>query len=141
MSNEIVKFALKKIQTLQFALLKDNCKEGISAEIKAGLGFGLDKENRIIQVKFSMVFENEKLPFIIAEVACFFEIAPDSFAEFKVVDDGKIVIPCGLVKHLSVLTVGTARGVLHAKTENTEFNKFLLPTINVQEMIREDLTF
>lgn len=141
MSNEIVTFSLKKIQTLQFALLKENCKNVSDTDIKAGLGFGLDKENRMMQVKFNVVFENEKLPFIIAEVACFFEIAPDSFAGFKLTDDGKIIIPCGLAKHLSVLTVGTARGVLHSKTENTEFNKFLLPTINVQEMISEDLTF
>ena len=45
------------------------------------------------------------------------------------------------MKHLSVITVGTARGVLHAKTENTPFNKFVLPTINVTELVKEDVSF
>jgi hypothetical protein len=141
MSNDIINFSLQKIQTLQFSLIKENYTKMEAAEINAGLGFGLDKENRMIQVKFNVAYKNDKLPFIIAEVACFFEIAPDSFAGFRVTDEGKTVIPCGLARHLSVLTVGTARGVLHSKTENTEFNSFLLPTINVQELIREDLTF
>ena len=40
-----------------------------------------------------------------------------------------------------MITVGTLRGVLHAKTENTEFNEFFLPTINVTDLIKEDIRF
>jgi len=141
MNNETIGFAFKSISTKQFALLKENCKDASGADVKAELGFGLDKENRMMQVQLKVVFENEKLPFIILEVACFFEIAPESFSAFKVQDDGKLIVPCGLAKHLSVLTVGTARGVLHTKTENTEFNKFVLPTINVNDMVKEDMVF
>jgi hypothetical protein len=40
-----------------------------------------------------------------------------------------------------MLTVGTARGVLHAKTENTKYNRYVLPTINVASMIKNDAVF
>ena len=35
------------------------------------------------------------------------------------------------------MTIGTTRGILHAKTEGTCFNKYVLPTINVTEIIKE----
>ncbi len=37
-----------------------------------------------------------------------------------------------------MLCVGTARGILHAKTEGTAFNDFILPAINVEELVEED---
>jgi hypothetical protein len=42
---------------------------------------------------------------------------------------------------MGMITVGTCRGILHAKTENTKFNQFLIPTINVAELIKEDSVF
>lgn len=41
--------------------------------------------------------------------------------------------------HLTTIMVGTARGILHAKTENTLFNQFLLPTIDVTELVTDDV--
>ena len=40
-----------------------------------------------------------------------------------------------------MLTIGTTRGVLHSKTENTPFNSFLLPTLNVNELVKKDVVF
>ena len=78
------------------------------------------------------------VPFIIVEIGNHFqieEIAWNSFCQ----DAEKIVIPKEFATHLLVLTIGTLRGVLHSKTENTEYNNFVLPTINVTEMINSDV--
>lgn len=141
MSNDIVNFSFKQIRTEQFAIFPENgnCAEKLA--LNTELNFGLDKEKRIIQVRVKINFENNGLPFILLIVACFFEIVPESYANFIVNEDGKTVIPCGLAKHFCVLAVGTTRGILHTKTENTEYNKFLLPTINVNSMVQEDLVF
>ena len=40
-----------------------------------------------------------------------------------------------------MITIGTTRGVLFAKTESTPFSKYIIPTINVAEMIENDATF
>ena len=39
------------------------------------------------------------------------------------------------IRHLSAISIGTARGILHAKTENTAYNKYFLPTININELV------
>ena len=50
-------------------------------------------------------------------------------------------VPKGFLSHLAVLTIGTTRGILHAKTEGNCFNKYVLPAINVTEIIKEDAIF
>ena len=47
----------------------------------------------------------------------------------------------GFMQHIAMLTVGTTRGILHAKTEGTCFNKYVLPAINVAELIKDDVEF
>jgi len=46
-----------------------------------------------------------------------------------------------LMSHLAVITVGTCRGILHSKTEGIKFNQFYLPTINVDDLISDEVTF
>jgi hypothetical protein len=48
-----------------------------------------------------------------------------------------VLLPANFARHLAMITVGTTRGVLHAKTEKTEFSKFIIPTINLEEIITE----
>lgn len=74
----------------------------------------------------------------ILEIANHFQIDENSWKSFEI-KDGKLILPQGFATHLLVFTLGTLRGVLHAKTENTEFNKYFLPTINTTEMIQGDL--
>jgi hypothetical protein len=55
--------------------------------------------------------------------------------------EGKITFPQNFVCHMAMLTVGTSRGILHSKTENTIFNSYILPTTNVKEIISSDVWF
>ena len=43
--------------------------------------------------------------------------------------------------HITMISISSVRGVLHAKTEGTEFNKYLLPTLDVTKMVEEDIKF
>jgi hypothetical protein len=45
------------------------------------------------------------------------------------------------MSHFGVITVGTARGVLHSKTDGSIFNDLILPTINLTEIIKDDIIF
>jgi len=77
--------------------------------------------------------------FLIIEVSCEFDISSEFWKEFDNKD--KVRIPKGFMAHLAMITVGTTRGILHSKTENTKFNEFILPTLNITEMITEDGVF
>jgi hypothetical protein len=48
-------------------------------------------------------------------------------------------VPKDFIRQLLVIAIGTARGVLHTKTENTPFNRFILPVLDATNLIKEDV--
>ena len=133
-------FSLNKINTLQFAIIEsafddENEKYGI----ETNLGFGVDTENTSVMssVKFQFVQNNN--PFLIIEASCEFNVVDEFWTKFNGKDS--VILPKGFMAHLAMLTVGTTRGILHAKTKDTDFNKFILPTINVSKMLVKDGVF
>jgi hypothetical protein len=135
-----VGFSLAKINTMQFAIIKDSFKEGLPVNIDLNIKFGLNVEHKVISVFFTFKLLQEKNPFLIIEVGNYFNIDGDSWSNFINENNNTITFPKGFASHLVLLTIGTTRGVLHSKTENTPFNKFVLPTINVNELIKSDVT-
>jgi len=103
------------------------------------LEFGVNQEHKILSVAVTFTFENAKKVFIKIEVRCDFIVSEATWKSFN--QSSELVFPKGFIRHLSMLSVGTARGVLHAKTEGTAFNTFILPTINVEELVEEDAHF
>ncbi len=131
-------FQLDKITTEQFALVEEVYNSSAKTNMGLNLNFGLDKENKFIAAFVKVQFEQKGKSFLILEVGNHFKINESSWLDFEKTNE-KIILPRGFAAHLVMLTVGTLRGVLHSKTENTDFNKFLLPTINVMELITEDV--
>ena len=134
-------FALKRITTEQFAIIESAFNDGKIFDLKADLRFGINFENKIISVVFSTNFIQEKSPFLIIEVGCHFKISEEAWDSFYNQNKTKMIVPRSLIGHLTMLTVGTTRGVLHSKTENTTFNNYLLPTLNVNKMVKKDVVF
>lgn len=134
-----INFLLKRISTEQFAILEENFQPKRDVNLELGLGFRYSIEERMIGVFLKIKFLQKKVAFLVLEVGCHFEIDQDAWNRFLNEDKTAIVVERGFACHIAMITVGTARGVLHAKTENTEFNNFLLPTINVDGLIKEDV--
>lgn len=133
-----VGFRMMGIQTKQFAIVESAWKEGDKVNLKTNIRFGADTANCSVTVttKFELVQRNKT--FLIVEVACVFAIEPEAWTNMCIGNNKECILPHGFALHLAVLTVGTARGVLHAKTEGTLFNRFLLPTVNLTEIIEGD---
>ncbi len=134
-----VGFKLINITTEQFAIIPDAFNQSDkNIEMSIGLRFGLDYEKRNIASSVKVVFEQYKKAFIIIEIANHFNIEKKAWNGFDKSEEN-IMLPRGFATHLVMLTIGTLRGVLHCKTENTEFSSIKLPTINVTEMIKGDV--
>jgi hypothetical protein len=138
-ANNPIGFSLRKISTEQFAVIQE-AYLGSGEEIQIGidLRFGLDTENKGLVAFVKVHFEQDKSPFLIVEVGNHFVIDNTAWESFQKKENG-LVLPKGFASHLVMLTIGTLRGVLHSKTENTKFNKFLLPTINVTKLVKSDI--
>lgn len=134
-------FALVNIKTKQFAVTEEAYRKNGELRLQNDTGYGVSLEKRHILVNAHFRFYKKESPFISLQVECFFEINKTGWKTFER-ENGDIVLPNNLVSHLTVLTIGTARGILHSKTEGTRYNKYILPTINVQDMIKnDDITF
>jgi|TARA_B110000908_G_scaffold30968_1_gene36787 hypothetical protein len=132
-------FQLVDITTEQFAMVKENYTKETETSLKTGIDFKIDIENNIIGCDASFIFSQEEKMFLLLEVGCHFNVKKKDWEGFET--DGKLVVPKYFLEHLAVLTIGTARGVMFAKTENTQFSQFIVPTINVTLLIKEDGIF
>jgi hypothetical protein len=130
-------FIFSGIKTEQFAIFKENFEDKTPISLSTGLRFKISAEHRTVIVLLIVSFEQKKKPIIKIEVSCHFEIKPETWSEFK--EDEQFNIPADFARHLGMLTIGTVRGVLHSKTEGTAFNNFIIPTINVNDFIKEDV--
>jgi hypothetical protein len=133
-----VGFKLTHIITVQFAAIEQAYKgDEMATNLAFNFRFEDNKEEQTILASTAFSFVHES-PFLVIEAACYFKFAPESWKEL-IDANGKVVIPTKIANHLLVLTIGTTRGVLHTKTEGTKYNKFILPTINVADIVKDNV--
>jgi hypothetical protein len=134
---EDIGFILTGIKTEQYAVIEENFTEKAKTSLATGVRFQLAKDDKRIIAYLLFSFEQKKKPFIKIELSCHFGIKPESWNSFE--RETEFIIPESFARHLVMLTIGTARGVLHEKTTGTVFNNFMIPTIDVNELIKEDV--
>ncbi|WP_418894078.1 hypothetical protein [Limibacterium fermenti] len=136
-----IRFKLRKIVTEQFAGFDEMFDTQSNVEVSAGLSFGIEENERIIAVACTIRYkcDEKPSPFLMIEVRMFFDIEEATWVGLH--DDQKqvITIDKGFAQHLGVLVIGTTRGILFAKTEGSDFNKWVLPLINVENIVNEDI--
>lgn len=138
MSNNNIIFRLHTIATEQFAIIeKDNIDE-TDIELEASIDFMIHPEQKLVGCIGRFQFIQE-VPFMIIHVRCEYKIQDSTWDTF--INNGQLIFPEGFTKHLAILTVGTSRGILHAKTENSSYNKFFLPILNANELVTENIVF
>lgn len=120
----------------QFAILCEDCKDEVGMNVSLNFKYGDEGKKVACVVAFDFISESEKV--MVLKMTCEFEIQVDDWKTLR--NDKEVVIPKDLLEFFAVHTIGTARGVLFCKTENTQFNYIVIPPINVSEMGISDLT-
>lgn len=136
-NNDLISFTLAGLSTEQFAILEDTGSYRDELDLQTSLKFGVDNSKKQIVVFSKFRFEHAKNPIIVLEVSSVFKIKEYSWNDL--INDNEIKFPKNFILHLAMLTIGAARGILHAKTEKSNYHSVLLPTINVNEIIGNDL--
>lgn len=134
-NNDPIGFFLVNLSTDQFALLKEDVNIKDRFDIQTQVRFGVSNDDKLLAVLVKFRFEQNRKPFIILEVSSKFKVRDEDWASLTDEKGENIAFPRNFILHLTVLTVGAARGILHAKTENSIYHSILLPTINVNELI------
>jgi len=136
-----VGFVLRKIITEQFAIIEESHLEGNEASLNTQIQFAINADQKLLGTKVAFKFEHSRLPFLVIEASCHFQVTDSAWEDFRQENAEVYKVPAGFLCHLAMLTVGTVRGILHTKTENTPFNQYVVPTINVAALIKEDIVF
>lgn len=141
--NKNIGFSIIQISTEKFADLPGAFNASEQSQIQHELTFGLDKEGMRVHVQESARFHNidNPNPFIIISVSCQFLINQEDWDKIKELESNRIILPKDFGIHLAMLVIGTLRGILHTKTENTIFNQFIFPPIDVTVLVPSDVVF
>jgi len=125
-----------RISTGQFAILSSEAPQG-ELEISASMDLRHANDGSAVMVQALFTFSEKDKKVMILETTCEFSIHPEDLQ--NITEEGKVVIPKGTIDYFIAQTVGTARGILHCKTEGTPFNGIIIPPMNVTGMFKEDM--
>lgn len=132
----MIRFNMFKINVEQFAILADNSTSNeININTELNLKYSIN-DCRIATV-MTFTFDDAQQKIMLLKLCCEFNILKEDWKTF--IHDNKIIIPKEFIDYLIAQTVGTARGVLHCKTEGTPFNHIILPPLDVTHMMNENM--
>lgn len=85
--------------------------------------------------EYQYLFNEEII--LLLKISTFFEIEKEAFNDFYN-SKRDFSINKDFLRHMATISVGTARGVIFAKSENTQIANIVLPPINLMEAIKDD---
>lgn len=129
-------YALKGISTEKFEAIFEPSGP---VEINLAVSIKSNYDKRSIGLNLGIRFRENGNEFLKLESTCHFEISPNDWRGMSEPETGNVTLPKNFLNHLASIAIGTARGILHSKTENTPYNKFFLPLIDVAELGGKDL--
>ena len=132
----MIRFKMFRISTGQFAILSTEPPKG-EVEISTNIELKHANDGSAVMVNATFTFSEKERQVMVLGTTCEFSIHPEDLQALTT--DGKVVIPKGTIDFFIAQTVGTARGILHCKTEGTPFNGIIIPPMNVTGMFKDDM--
>jgi hypothetical protein len=129
-----ISYRINKIKTSQFAIFPDKFVNGEGVTIDTNFNFAVSTDFSNIRCITNLTYSQDDHLLLTTEIQCFFDISPEGSAELK----KKNRVPVEFLRYMATIVVGTARGIIHAKTENTVLNPLVLPPVNLMEAITDD---
>jgi hypothetical protein len=137
--NKIIDLGFSRIATEEFATTEEVYDQAKNAEMKLNLNFSFLAEQSTVVVRVKCLLYQEHRLLIVITVSCWFALqAGDWHSRFDETDK-TFWLHRQVALHLAGLSVNTTRGVLHGKTENLPVNEIVLPAVNIDELIKEDV--
>ena len=130
-----IPYIIRQIETRQFAIFPDEFAVGELVRVNSNFNFGLANGLTAIICNSTFRYEQNDKLLLVLELACVFQIAPEGVQAIR--KENKI--PHDFLQYMASISVGTARGVIHTKTEGTILNPVVLPPTNLTEIIKDDM--
>lgn len=137
-----IQYGIKAIETKHFDINYDNYdrnKQGSTFDLQTN--YAADDELFIVQLQHRLIiFQEENTPIARLAVDYTFQLLKKEWQSLYQ-SNGAFIVPKGLVMVFNNIAVGTTRGILHAKLENTPFSTYYLPPVILEDLVKDDLPF
>ena len=130
-----IPYRIERIETRQFALFPDKLNPAETVEVQSSYEFAVSDQVNAIRCRSLFHYVQTDQLLLVLEMISYFSIAPEGIAAIK--KNG--FVPVDFLRYMGTIAVGTARGIIHAKTEGTTLNAIVLPPINLVDIIKDDL--
>lgn len=130
-----IPYRIERIENVQFAMFPHDFQNGQEVNVQTNCGYNVRSDLRQIRNVISVKFVQGDKLLLIAELACYYNVAPKGAEIIKT--DGKVSVE--FLRYMGSISVGVIRGVIHAKTEGTVLNPIVLPPVNLEEAIKSDM--
>lgn len=124
-----IRYVMRGVSVEQFATLFEPTTNDI--ELNLSIPVKTNYEERTFAIGANIRYLENGKPFMVAEAFCHYEIEPDCWNEISENSTTDVIFPEELMDTLIRIAVGTLRGIICVKTENTPYSKYFLPIIEI----------
>ncbi|GEM66255.1 hypothetical protein SF1_42370 [Sphingobacterium faecium NBRC 15299] len=133
-----MKFKLIKGEVEEFAILEDKLPDDIDKLlINCNIQAKVNIDEKIIGITNAVKYSLESKTLLKIKSTLYFKIHEDSWSEFE--RDTTVVLKKDKVQHFGIIAIGATRGMLIVKTVNTPYSSILLPPLNINKIIDDDI--
>ncbi len=125
-----IQYKLRGVTVEQFATIFE--PSGGKTEFNLSIPIKTNYNERALAVGANIRFSNDDKPFLVAEAFCHYEIQEDCWKRLSEDNSSDVKLPPDFMDMLARIAIGTIRGVLAAKTENTPYSKYFLPIVEIK---------
>lgn len=130
-----IPYRISGIRTTQFALFPEKFINGKEIAVQTSFSFGYNESLDSIRCISNFEYFQDENILMTSEIQCTFDISPEGTSKIKHLKK----IPVDFLRYMATIVTGTARGIIHAKSEGTLLVGIILPPINLVEVIKDDL--
>ena len=133
-----IPFRIVKITIDNFSIDNDAkvCNDA-PLDIESNFSFGVDMKGHVVKCdsEYEFIFDSKTI--LSLRIGSFFEIELEASNDFYN-SKREFVISKDFLRYMATICVGTARGIIIAKSENTPIANVVLPPLNLMEAIKDD---
>ena len=130
---------LVDITTEEYSTFESNhIKDSNAYDIDLNVSYSINADKNTVAIFTKFDFSQQSNTVLHLLNGCNFKIDEEYWSQ--IVNENIITLSKELLTHLIVLSVGTSRGVIHAKRPKW-LHDLLLPTINVTSLVDGDMQF
>lgn len=132
-------YKIKDFDLPQFVMDLDVYDEGQDVDGKNQMSFAYNDDWRILRGTVVVKFYQSGKTILTMQIVTYVELEEQTVERLK--DKDHIRIPKELLHQTASFGYGALRGIMYIKTMNTPFSHLILPPFNIEEAVKDDLTF